>query len=136
MTTRIRVAALAILALPVLTTCGGKSSGTGPAQPDPGPVEVRLTTPNSDDGIMRIVVTGGAVSDVGSASYQVASATFGSDSTVILVRGDLASGVVAEITVPDRGALTGYTARIDQAASRQTYRLQDVSSYKVTLAKP
>lgn len=136
MTRRIGVAALALLALPLLTTCGSKSSGTGPTQPDPGPVEVRLTTPNSDDGIMRIVVTGGAVSGVASASYEVASATFGADSTVILVRGDLTSGDVAEITVPDRHALTSYAARVDQAASRKTYQLQDVSGYAVTLAKP
>ncbi len=133
---RLAVAALALLALPLLLTCGRDGSGTGPDTPDPGPVEVRLSTPSTDDGIVRIVVTGGAVAGVSAASYEVTSASLGADSTVILVRGDLASGIVAEITVPDRGALSSYTARVTQAASRINYVLQDVSGYQVTLTRP
>jgi hypothetical protein len=136
MINRVVVTALSLLLLPLLLTCGGGASGTGPQPPDPGAVELKLTTPNSDDGIMRIVVTGGAVTAVKSPAYEVQTAIFAADSTVVLVRGDLASGVVAEITVPDRGALASYAVRVDQAASRTTYELQNVANYHVSLVKP
>jgi len=134
---RIASMVLALVSLPLLLTCGGKSSGTGPLPPDPGKVEIRLATPNTDDGIMRIVVTGGAVTDAGSGPYEAQFAAFGADSTVIVVRGALATGTVAELTLPDRNVLASYTARVTQAASRQTYELQqNLAGYHLSLVKP
>ncbi len=133
---RIAIAALSVVGLPLLLTCGGDPSGTGPVPPDPGPVELRLVTSNSDLGIMRIVVIGGTVSGVRSPAYELQWATFGADSTVILIRGDLVSGIVAELTLPDRGALAGYSARVDQAASRQTYQRRSVADDHMALVKP
>lgn len=128
---------LGFVSLPLLLTCGGKSGGTEPLPPDPGKLEVLLVTPNADDGIMRIVVTGGPVTDVASGPYEARSATFGADSTVIVVRGALATGTVAEISVADRNMLAAYSARVTQAASRQTYELQqNLSGYHLSLVKP
>lgn len=132
-----RFAALAALVGLVLVglSCGGGDSGTGPSSPDPGPVNLVLTTPNSNDGALLLSITGGTVTSVAQQGYEVLASAPGA-TTKLLVRGTIAGGPIATITVPDRHKLTSYHVTVLQAAARGTYQQLAVQSYSAALIGP
>ncbi|MDP9176638.1 MAG: hypothetical protein M3O61_03060 [Gemmatimonadota bacterium] len=66
--------------------------------------------------------------------YRAALAAGGHGAT-ILVRGNVASGVVARIRIPDRNQLTAYTVQVTQVAAKATYEQRSVSGYSAVLLK-
>jgi hypothetical protein len=102
---------------------------TGPKGPTAGSLQVRLTTPNADDGAIIFVVSGGTIDSVTRAagsSYQVLAAV--GSQTKVLVRGTIGAGAIAQIWVPD--VSVAYAAQVQQAASR-TYVQRTDAGYSM-----
>lgn len=122
---------LVLLLLVLLATACGTGELANPHTPDaeratPGWVSLNLTTPRTDDGAVQMSVLGPAMDSLqlsgtgGFASLSGGVARF-------LFTGNIASGVVARMWVPDTRKTSIYVATVDQAAARKTYQLQDVS---------
>jgi hypothetical protein len=108
------------------------ASGTADA-PQPGTLTLTLTTPATTDGAVVLVISGGPVTSVDPASsYQVASNADG-EGTHLLITGNLASGVVATIHVPDRRGAAAYVATVNQVADRGSFALLDPATYQVAI---
>lgn len=111
------------------------------AQPNPAPqakvagwVSIALTTPNQNDGVVQLSLSGAPIDSLELVdSRGFASLLNGTGR--LLVTGQIASGVVARMWVPDIKATASYVGTVEAAAARSTYQLQDVSqgySVKVT----
>ncbi|MEO8139692.1 MAG: hypothetical protein ABI742_08605 [Gemmatimonadota bacterium] len=116
----------------VSLSCG---DGTGTVLPDPGPVNLVLTTPNNSDGALLLDITGGAVTSVQTQGYELAATPPGTGLRM-LVRGNLVAGPIATLIVPDRHKLGKYTVTVLQAAARGTYQQLPLAGYAVRLAVP
>ena len=114
---------------------------TNPDSPNPAPeakvagwVSIALTTPNPNDGVVQLSLSGAPIDSlelVGSRGF----ASLLNGTGRLLVTGQIASGVVARMWVPDIKATSSYVGTVEAAAARFTYQLQDVSqgySVKVT----
>lgn len=126
---------LVVITVTSLSCGGGGDSGTGPVPPDPGPVDVLLTTPNSSDGALLLSITGGAITSVQAQGFELAASPPGT-SVKVLVRGNLTTGAIATVTVPDRNKLSNYNVTVLQAAARGTYVQSPTTGYAVTLRRP
>ncbi len=120
----LRALGLAALVV-VLGTCDG---------PRPGWLLVRLVSPNADDGGVIFTVTGGPIDSVRSAFPDCYSAERGATWRV-LVAGAPVAGVMAEIWVPDVGAVASYTGTVEQAAHVTTYEQRPTGSYQVSIER-
>ncbi len=115
--------------------------GCGPDDPDPTPKPVAgelvlsLTSPNPNDGalIVRVIGTLTDVTPVG--NYRVSFSTQG-NLTRVIVTGDVASGDLLRIKVPDVTQVRAYSASVEQAAARDSYALFSTSGYTLTLRAP
>lgn len=130
---RIRKLVSSAVALSVGMACGGGGDTVEPPAPDPGPVKLILSTPNVNDGALLVAVTGGTVSSVSAQGYQTASTVPGGGGVTLIIRGSIADGNVAQITLPDRKHLADYTATVKQAADRSSYQQQNLAGYSITL---
>jgi hypothetical protein len=128
-------AVLAVLASAGLA-CGGGEGAAGPPVPDPGPVTLILTTPNANDGMLLVSVTGGPVSGVAAQGYELAITTPGVSGVTLLVRGSVVDGAIAQLVVPDRKKLARYRVTVQQAAARLTYGQQTLVGYSIALRAP
>ena len=126
--------------------CGGsdvRESPLTPQQtPEQGTLTVNLATPNADDGIMLFTVTGPSILGVTApAGLEIleAETTPGSPTTSkILLRGNIASGGVARVTIRGSDLGASYTARVQDAAAGASggYRHRtDLSGYRLTLQR-
>ena len=131
---RSRVLLRLALVAGVSLSCGG-GDGTGTVLPDPGPVSLVLTTPNSSDGALLLDITGDAITAVQAQGYELAATPPGTGVRV-LVRGNLASGPIATLIVPDRHKLGKYTVAVRQVVARGTYQQLPLSGYVVRLEVP
>lgn len=123
-----------MVGMTVTLACGGGGDGgTGPGSADPGPVDLILATPMTDDGMLLVLVTGGAVSSVSGQGYEFTSSTPSASGVKILVRGSITDGPIVRIELPNRNTLGNYSATISQAAARVTYEQQNAAQYTVTL---
>ena len=100
-------------------SCGGDGGPSAP--PEPGPVTVSLTTPRTDDGALVLSLAGpgltaGAVSSA-SPSY-VVHARASSGEVRVFVMGDITSGPLLRVTVPDPRAAASFQVTILDAADR------------------
>lgn len=121
----------------ISASCGGDEGGsTGPTPPDPGPLNLVLATPNVDDGMILISISGGTVTAVQGSGYQVVSSGLTGSAVEVLARGSLTNGVFGTITVPDRNLQSAYKIKVEQVASRQTYVQRPVSGYTLSLVRP
>ena len=133
MSTR-RASLLAVLVAAVVgTACGGGDGG--PVKPVAGELVVRLTSPNATDGalIVRVVGPVTAVTPVG--AYAISQVTQGTITRVI-VTGDIVSGDLLRVKVPDVNQVLSYLANVEQAASRIDYALFSVSNYSLAIRIP
>lgn len=122
----------ALLFVTALTGCGDdvlEPSG-------PGLLNVSLTTPNTDDGAILFTVSGAQIDSVQSAGYTTYSAHLSATSAWIMVVGDVKSGLVASIWVPDLAASAEYATRIRQAAALGSYEQQDLGGYSLQVVEP
>lgn len=84
------------------TLLGGLSGCSGqPSEPAAGILEVHLSSPHSDDGALLFTVTGGSVDSVEAAGYTVYSSRAGVSQLEVIVTGDLTSGTIARLHIPD-----------------------------------
>ena len=119
----------AALALGLLCSCTSE-----PAGPIQATLNVILGTPNADDGAVLFTIAGGPVDSVEAAGFAVYSAHVDANTYHVIVTGELGSGPVARIHIPDGRDILRYSATIDQIAVRATYQQRDRNGYLLTLA--
>jgi hypothetical protein len=129
---RLRAVVLALLIASTFTC--GDSTTSMPALTGPGWLPLQLQTSATDAGGVLVTIRGGAVDSVRSAIHDVFSKRVG-PLTKVAVAGNLASGVIAEIFVPDTQRASNYSASVDQAAA-QTLEQHDVADYEVSVGGP
>ncbi len=118
----------------------GDGSVIGP-EPTPslapvrGWLNVQLTTPNSDDGGIMFTVAGGPIDSVRFVHEGFSSAV--SDSTWrFLATGELSTGAIAQLLVPNVDNASVYRPEIQQVAALITYELRDLAGYRLQVVKP
>jgi hypothetical protein len=119
---------LLIAVVAVSTTCGGTT------EPVSGWVDLQLTTPNSGDGGIVFTVGGGQVDSVRSNLPRLFTNQLSETSWKVLVAGNVTSGVIAQIHVPDVGKLGGYAATPVEVAG-QDFAERSTSGYSITVQK-
>ena len=117
-----------------LAACGGKDT-PDPIKPVAGDLTVAYNGPSQTDGALLVVVTGVITEVKAVGAYQVASASLGPTSTRVVVVGALTAGDIFKIRVSDVNAVTSYTVRVDEAADRATFALNDPSGYSAGVRK-
>jgi hypothetical protein len=120
--------ALGCLLSLVLST--GCSNDTGPTA---GILNMTFSTQHANEGAVLLIVSGGPVDSIESLGYPIYSGRTGGDTLKLIITGQLSSGVLARIHIPDSRQSAAYGARVAQVAARGTYRLQDLAGYEVTL---
>ena len=110
--------------------CGGDNA-TGPKA---GTATVSLTTPNGDDGIVLLTLTGPGMSNIQSASssYKVYWRVESPGEVRAIVVGNLASGAVLTASVDDVGKIGQYGGTVVEAASRTDVVRGSTTGYGVT----
>ena len=106
-----------------------------PREPDPGYLTVELATPASarDIGAM-LVVEGPGIEAMRTAGLELIRSDASSPTrTQIIVSGQLPSGPLLEIRVPDRGRLAEYRVQLLQVAGAD-YALRDLAGYAATIS--
>ncbi len=114
--------------------CGGKD-GPEPTKPVAGDLTVAYTGPSQTDGALLLVVTGVILEVKAVGGYQVASAPLGPTTTRVVVLGTLSAGDLFKIRVSDVNTGSAYSARVDQAADRLTFALNDPLGYSAVVRK-
>jgi hypothetical protein len=80
-----------------------------------------------------LTISGGPVDSVERVGFAVYTARAGAESLRLIVTGNLGSGPIARIHVPDSRQVSRYSARIGQVAARVTYAQRDPASYNASL---
>ena len=128
---------LATLALAMVVLLGACADGllTEPAPrnpitppsvpaPVPGWLNLQFVTPYANDGAVQLTVVGGAIEEIQLQPQFTGYTGVAAGSARVLVTGQIASGTVARIRVPDINKVTGYQALIGQVAERGNYGLR------------
>ena len=123
-----------LLTAAVGTACGGGDGG-GPTKPVAGELVVRLASPNATDGALIVRVIGPVTGVTPAGNYGVSHVTEGNITRVILT-GDIASGDLLRVKVPDVNQVLSYSAIVEQAASRVDYALFSISNYSLAIRIP
>ena len=105
-----------------------------PAGPTGGWLTVQLTTPRSDDGAVQLSVTGPAIDSVKILTYD-GFETHTATGTDFVATGNITSGDLARIHVPDLSRTTEYHASVSAAAARDSYELQSLTGYRAVLVR-
>lgn len=129
-----RLAAFAAL-IAFGVNCGG--GGTENNDPTPGDLTIELTTPNTNDGAIKLTITSAvAPTAISAAAAGVEVFTSGplSTTTTVIVTGNLAAGPLLHITVPDTRDDEDYTAAVVQVAST-TYAIRGNGGYALEVTK-
>lgn len=115
--------------------CGGDDGG--PSGPTPGELTIELTTPNADDGAIKLTITGPeALTSITAAKPGIRvfqSGTLGTTNTIVIT-GTIAAGDVVKIGVTDTRDDEEYTATVVSAAST-AYAVRPVTGYELTVEK-
>lgn len=120
MRTRVLLGTLALAGLGFVA-CGGGDGGGNGNNPTPGNLTVSLTTAPSAPGAVMFTVSGGTINSVTvSGTYHKYETTLGTTSRRVLVTGNIISGALVTIAVPDIGKAAQYSATINQIAARST----------------
>lgn len=130
-----RVAAFAAL-IAFGVNCGG-GGGTENNDPTPGDLTIELTSPNTDDGAIKLtIVSPVAPTAISAASAGIEVFTSGAltTSTTVIVTGDLGAGPLLHITVPDTRDDEDYAATVVQVASTG-YAIRANTGYTLEVTK-
>lgn len=99
-----------------------------------GTLTLTLTAGGVNDGALVLIVSGAPITSVDApAGYQIASNADG-QGTHIMVMGNIATGVIATISVPDVARASAYAVTVVQAADRTSFSLLDAAHYHVTVS--
>ena len=111
-------------------TCGESDPPTS-TESGPGWISLELTTQTTDAGGLLMTIRG-KVDSIRSTSHDTFAKQVG-PLTKVVVAGNLTSGIIAEIFVPDANlAVASYTASVDQAAAR-TLDQRDPADFEVAV---
>ena len=103
-----------------LSACGGGDGGNG-NNPTPGNLTVVLTTAASAPGAIMFTVSGGTINGVtASGTYHKYETTLSGTSRKVLLTGNIISGNLVTIAVPDIGKASQYSATTNQVSARST----------------
>ena len=117
--------------LGLILVLAGCSNSTGPTA---GILNLTVASPHKDDGGIMLSVYGGPVDSVEAVGYVIHAAR-AADSVKMIVTGNLGSGVIARVHIPDSRQAARYSVQITQVAARQTYAQRDPAGYTVSLAR-
>lgn len=123
------------LAAVILTFVGIGGCGQDALSPAAGVLRVIVKVPGDDDGAVLFRVSGGPVDSVEAVGYTTYAAQFGSDSTVVVVAGDIASGVLVRLHVPDVEAASSYQAVVREVASRTTFAPMNTAGFSIAVSR-
>jgi hypothetical protein len=96
-------------------------------------LNVKLSSPQTDDGAVLFTVTGGPVESVEAVSGTLHSLQIDANTLRVVITGNLSSGTIAQIRIGDVTQAARYAAVVNQVAARTTYGLRDPGSYAITL---
>jgi hypothetical protein len=110
-----------------------------PQGPTPGELVAELTTPNSDDGALRFVVTAQPPASVISISPEcvaclVFSLRMSDTETRAVVTGALGPGPLIRVVVSDTRSMAAYRAQVQEVAS-QSLVLRATHGYSLALVR-
>jgi hypothetical protein len=111
-----------------LSDCSSEPSG-----PVPTTLDVNFSTAADDDGAVLFTISGGPVDSVDAAGYRVYLARVDSNTLRVIVAGQIGSGIVARIHIPDDTRLPQYSATLNQVAARASYVQRDPATYSLGL---
>jgi hypothetical protein len=117
----------------VTLTC--KDSPSEGSDASAGWMAVEMTSPNGDDGGIMFIVTGGIIDSVRSTYPNVLSRTESATTMRVVVGGNLATGKIAEIWVPDTRRVAQYSATPVEAAVRGTFVQRPITGYTLKLSR-
>jgi hypothetical protein len=112
----------------LLIGCSGQ-----PSAPVAATLHVSLSTPFTDDGALLFTVTGGRVDSVDAPGYTLYSSQADPTTLQVILTGNLSSGIVAHVHIPDERVASQYSASISQVAARETYVERDPAAYRLEL---
>ena len=132
---RFSLAALALL----LAACGAQSPTSNtpvlpPVAAVSGWLTLQLTTPNSDDGAVQLVVSGPGVDSAKVLGYD-GYAVVANTNANLIVTGIVTNGSIARIFVRDLAQTSNVRAMVLAAAVRGNYSLQNLSGYRAVLVR-
>ena len=116
--------------------CGIGQDVVQPAQPDPGPLQVRLTVPPEarDIGAM-LVVEGPGIDSLSAPGFELIQADEASSNRrEAIIAGSLSTGPVLQVWVPDRRQLADYRVELVQV-SGDDYGLEDLTQYGIAISR-
>jgi hypothetical protein len=110
-------------------SCSGEYTG-----PVSGTLDVRLSSPNSDDGAALFTVAGGAIEAADALGGTVFTAKIDGNTTRVVVAGRVTSGVIARLHITDMRQAGQYTIVLNQVAVRSTYTAREPAGYSISLS--
>ncbi len=113
----------------------GACKGDPPSGPVAGDLTLTLTSPGNTDGAILVRVTGPIESVSGVGGLLVEGSQLSGGLWRIVVAGNVTSGPVARIRVPDVSVVDQYLAVVEQVAARGTFALLSTSGYAVEVVK-
>ncbi len=113
----------------------GACKGDPPSGPVAGDLTLTLTSPGNTDGAILVRVTGPIESVSGVGGLLVEGSQLSGGMWRIVVAGNVTSGPVARIRVPDVSVVDQYLAVVEQVAARGTFALLSTSGYAVEVVK-
>ena len=130
------IRALALGLVASVWGCGIGDNPVQPAQPDPGPLHVRLTVPPEarDIGAM-LVVEGPGIDSLTAPGFELIQADEASSNRrEAIIAGSLSTGPVLQVWVPDRRQLADYRVTLMQV-SGDDYGLEDLTQYGIAISR-
>jgi hypothetical protein len=127
---RVRNGGVAVFFMLGVLSCSGGSTG-----PDSGLLTLELHSPNGDDGAVMFTITGGPVDSIEAEGLSMYSASINSTTLRVVITGELHSGTLARIRIPDRDQASHYSGVIEQVAQRGSYIQRDPTGYELTVTK-
>lgn len=123
--------AAALATFTALTACG--DSGSDPSEPEPGTLELQITSPAGSEGAALVEVTGVGVQGVQSAAGRAFMETMGVDTTQVLLILDTPGLLVFEADVADINASVG--GRVLDVAGPDNALRADPAAYTVRVVR-
>jgi hypothetical protein len=120
----------------LLVACSSADTVTTPppSGPTAGWLTVQLNTPSTNDGAVQLSIGGPRIDSVKLVQYD-GFETHTSTQVDLVATGNIGTGNVARIYVPDLSRTGEYHASVSAAAARDTYALQVIDNYRAVLVR-
>ena len=127
-----RIRRLGWLALLGIAACGSD----GPVPSEAGDLTVSYYQGGPQAGAILLTITGGPVEQVTAEhGERVAWSSPSPGVTRVVVTGDLSTGTLLKVRVPDVSRSTEYSVVVDQVADRVTFALINPDPHTLTIAR-